>query len=745
MKRVFAVISGNRAKPFGKPSPLSLRLPSLALLAAAAFVPIGNVDAGVPVCVDCHSEKVTAWSASKHASLACSTCHEGADDHVANPAIVPEVHFDMEVCKACHTDQYESFRTDMPGRTFYGGSDDGPTRPRGWSKTANFPWWNVLIDGHPFVLETYEDRAMCWNQIDHQATIRPHAEACLECHGTKVAYYMGIKYRDGAGNVVDIPGRERTIRNTHVIDDADAAFNPQTRAWDPLVTRLEVPAGTRVSTFTDALDPLHPYQVKTVVKLLDGRIYASYEYRGATATGMDPDPVKRAEARRWIYSALEALAFDGLDYALGPDPFTGGGYNWPSILAGELCTQCHDPHSGRLRIIKKSLIEGIARNGVNPYSTIKSQIRDFSQASRQDQIVAVCAQCHSEYVGGYSAVDGIDRDFFPWAKPAETEMLYSQLFGNNQDWVHGIGVRPWQNINPNDRGYNPDPALALYPIGETLIKSQHPEAEVFWNSPMYNGGMCGGGGGGMGGGGCGGGGMGGGGTGGGGMGEGATCTDCHSARITKPDGTVFTSHWFASPIKYMAQGVVPCQKCHMMMTAEGATMKIKDIQDQFFALQGNVQVGLVDALKRISAAKLNNQNVAAPVAAYKQAHFRWEYYTQAENSMGFHNRQEAAAQLTVAGKLIAGPAAPSTLRVWSVTRNSITLTWRDNASNEDGSYVEHSTDGGSTWLRIAETAPGVTRYTDSGLKSRKTYRYRVQGFNFFGTSAYSNVASGTTQ
>nr|NIM02346.1 hypothetical protein [Acidobacteriota bacterium]NIO60819.1 hypothetical protein [Acidobacteriota bacterium]NIQ31891.1 hypothetical protein [Acidobacteriota bacterium]NIQ87271.1 hypothetical protein [Acidobacteriota bacterium]NIT12487.1 hypothetical protein [Acidobacteriota bacterium] len=33
-----------------------------------------------------------------------------------------------------------------------------------------------------------------------------------------------------------------------------------------------------------------------------------------------------------------------------------------------------------------------------------------------DEGIALCAQCHVEYVCGNSPIDGIDRDYFPWAR-----------------------------------------------------------------------------------------------------------------------------------------------------------------------------------------------------------------------------------------------------------------------------------------------------------------------------------------
>ncbi|MBM4423370.1 MAG: hypothetical protein FJ030_08255 [Chloroflexi bacterium] len=162
---------------------------SLALAATAAAAPKANARAAATTigadCVGCHAASVTEAEAGGHSGLECVTCHEGAAAHVAdaaspkNPMLYPKVHFDMEVCKGCHTDQYNSFMIAAGNRTVYGGSDGGAHAPKGWSKTQDLPYWNVLIDGHPFVLETYEDRPMSVNQIEHQETIRPGSESCM--------------------------------------------------------------------------------------------------------------------------------------------------------------------------------------------------------------------------------------------------------------------------------------------------------------------------------------------------------------------------------------------------------------------------------------------------------------------------------------------------------------------------------------------------------------------------------------
>lgn len=600
-------------------------------------------------------------------------------------------------------------------KTFYKGSLN-PINI--WQKSIDFPFWNSIIAGNEFVIDTHENRAMKYNQIDAQETLRSKGESCLTCHGTKVAYYMGMN------GVPGYPARFRTIGQTQRISSGNF------RNWQkPPVEFIEIPAGTKVSTMVDNLDSRLPHQVKSIVIFPDGRIYASYDCPGATATGNSPDPAKRIEARNHIWAAFEALAFDGLDPVV----------NKPSMDAGMLCNMCHDPHSGSLRIIQKALIWAISRKGINPYSYSGAQIRDFAMASRQDKIVAVCGQCHVEYVGGYSAIDHIDRHYFPWGKPNEVEADYASQFNSNQDFRHGEGTNPWQTENPGRDGFYPEGSL--FPIHQPLIKSQHPEAEVFWNSRMYTRG-------------------------------GATCTDCHTARVMGTKGP-YTSHWFASPIKWIqSEGIAPCAQCHsghhcMMrggcrmrgghgmhhnfappMTVSGLLSNIKAIQDLFFLEQEKAQAALVNSLKYINS----HPESSAAIENHKRAHFRWEYYAQAENSMGFHNWDETIPAmrdaLNLAGVSVSWPLPPIRLSVTAGSGSSITLSWYSQSSNEQGYVIERRDATGeefkavglvaASWTgNVSRGSLGMVTWADTHVEAHRTYSYRVAAFNDKGTSSYT--------
>ncbi len=71
---------------------------------------------------------------------------------------------------------------------------------------------------------------------------------------------------------------------------------------------------------------------------------------------------------------------------------------------------------------------------------------------------------------------------------------------------------------------------------------------------------------------------------------------------------------------------------------------------------------------------------------------------------------------------------PYFLAASRVFHNSITLVWRDNATNETGfRLLRSTTPGGVAFVRT--TAPNATLFTDTGLAVNTTYYYRIQAVN----------------
>jgi formate-dependent nitrite reductase cytochrome c552 subunit len=550
-------------------------------------------------CAPCHGQRVADLAASAHATLACEGCHEGAAAHRSDPSSAVSVHFDLELCGGCHANQFATYVYGDDFQTRYGGS------PQGWSKLNDFVHYNDIIDGYGFTREYNEERSHNVMLQDHHDVSRGKYDTCLQCKSTKVAYYWDS-------------GQERTLGSDVIVQGGHMA------------APITVPAGSTVTMATDRTAPYpRTHEVRVLVSLPDGTRYASYD---------EPGAIRDA---KWTWSALYALTVDGL--APGS----------PTRLSGNGCNHCHDPHkvardpSGELtgfRLIRKSLLDAIGRAGINPYVPGSPRAFDGGTPLTLDEGIALCAQCHVEYVCGASPIDGIDRDYFPWAKAFDLEDLYALEFPGYgahadrkyiQDWVHGTG-----SLSSTHAPGNGVPYLTPFPIREELIKSQHPEAETYWGSRHY--------------------------------GNGAKCFVCHMPRVTRAaDGTQFTSHWLASPLKYMSpepvaafaaafglqfddEGLIPpCATCHSGRISR-MKGKAERIQDDTYAQALQVQAALVDSLAALKAAKdaldggqpVDRIGLATAADEHRAAHVRWENLVVSENSMGFHNPTEVAGELS---------------------------------------------------------------------------------------------------
>lgn len=622
----------------------------LALLAGAAallvftFTGVGEEAPERVACggSDCHGEQVDAVLAGPHvdiqywgerlisdfdpdATLSCEVCHAGALDHAAdpeNPEARVAVVFAREQCGQCHVDQYTTFTYGDSFRTRYGGSP-GPQEPMApgaqpvdeaigdvgalRAKTLDWEYYNTLLHGHGFVTEYNEDRSHSVALLDHYNVSRGKFENCLQCKATEVVYYWNS-------------GLTRTVQSEVKVQSGHFAPGQV----------ITIPAGTEVYLSTDTETP-HPetglpnYEVKVRVTLPDGVQYASYN---ATGVADENNGRKSPEARKMLWAATYALVVDELPEGSSTVP------------GGVTCNQCHNPHDTQFRVIRQALKGAVSERGVNPYDPAKAEIRsmDDPALSVYDRNILLCAQCHVEYVCGFSPIDTTIRDYFPWRKEFDLEADFRARFDYAQDFLHGKGPQPRQSDDPGKPGYFPEGAL--YPIGERLIKSQHPEVEFYWQSLHYA--------------------------------NATSCNSCHMPRVkldpaqvpddqlTGPRKRIFTSHWMASPTKYMTpepaerfaeqaqialpNGVIePCGTCHL--EAVGTTRMLNAvhrIQDESYTLGQWAQDALVIALREIWTAKNagvsdDNPYLRQAVSNYQTAHVLWENLAVSENSKGFHN------------------------------------------------------------------------------------------------------------
>ncbi|MBW3625077.1 MAG: fibronectin type III domain-containing protein, partial [Armatimonadetes bacterium] len=105
---------------------------------------------------------------------------------------------------------------------------------------------------------------------------------------------------------------------------------------------------------------------------------------------------------------------------------------------------------------------------------------------------------------------------------------------------------------------------------------------------------------------------------------------------------------------------------------------------------------------------------------------------------------------TISTVEIPAPAAPSHLSTAATSRfGEIHLTWSDNSGNETEFVLQRATNSGFTSnlteILLPANSDGTASYTDSGLKRKTQYYYRVRAVNSAGSSAYSNTATAKTR
>jgi hypothetical protein len=84
------------------------------------------------------------------------------------------------------------------------------------------------------------------------------------------------------------------------------------------------------------------------------------------------------------------------------------------------------------------------------------------------------------------------------------------------------------------------------------------------------------------------------------------------------------------------------------------------------------------------------------------------------------------------------PHAPSVLD-GGYYKPNVTLSWVDNASNEQSYIVERSTNDTTHFAPLATIGANATSYNDTATTKKNAYYYRVRAANANGTSSYSNV------
>ena len=205
--------------------------------------------------------------------------------------------------------------------------------------------------------------------------------------------------------------------------------------------------------------------------------------------------------------------------------------------------------------------------------------KDWRTFTRQEMRTVVCANCHVEY---YFAQPG-NYLTFPWEKGTNIDQII--------EYYNEYAFKDWE-----------------YPeTGIPMLKAQHPEYEMYTQSSThYNAGV--------------------------------SCADCHMP-YTRDGAAKYSTHNVQSPL---LNADAACGQCH---TDVGyTTTRVKIIQDQVYATliaTEDALVASIDAIKAATALASADQDMLNEARSlHRDAQMYWDFVA-AENSMGFHNPEEA--------------------------------------------------------------------------------------------------------
>jgi nitrite reductase (cytochrome c-552) len=208
-----------------------------------------------------------------------------------------------------------------------------------------------------------------------------------------------------------------------------------------------------------------------------------------------------------------------------------------------------------------------------------AQGKDWKTFTRQEMRTVVCGNCHVEYY-----FKGDEKYLtFPWEKGTRIE--------NIVDYYEEEGFKDWE-----------------HPVSKTpMLKAQHPEFEFYTaDSTHYKAGVA--------------------------------CADCHMP-YTRDGAAKFSSHDVHSPL---LNPEASCGQCHT--DVDYVVERVGIIQDDVRVTMDTTEDAILAAINAIAAAgETPNADQALLTEArtlHRQSQMMWDFIA-AENSMGFHNSQEA--------------------------------------------------------------------------------------------------------
>jgi nitrite reductase (cytochrome c-552) len=167
---------------------LALALTAPGHLIAAKAKPVKVANDGRAKCYECHDEVKAMKEGSKHAALACKTCHDKLDAHMGDPEKNrPVTIIDQALCGKCHKEQFESF---------YKVNYEAQARKEKGAPTGRSPMQDKLLAGHGFTFEHAEPRGHAFMVTDQFIVDR--------FQGGRFQYKKGWMGVDATGKTWDV-------------------------------------------------------------------------------------------------------------------------------------------------------------------------------------------------------------------------------------------------------------------------------------------------------------------------------------------------------------------------------------------------------------------------------------------------------------------------------------------------------------------------------------------------------------
>ncbi|MCR5794852.1 MAG: ammonia-forming cytochrome c nitrite reductase subunit c552 [Solobacterium sp.] len=129
-----------------------------------------------------------------------------------------------------------------------------------------------------------------------------------------------------------------------------------------------------------------------------------------------------------------------------------------------------------------------------------------------------------------------------------------------------------------------------------------------------------------------------------------TCADCHMGKTTAEDGTVYTNHYWITPLENEELLNSTCSQCHKDLASE-----VKAIQDETTTRENELGEAFVQLDKDLAAAikdkKIEGEDLEKARLAFRNAQWYWDF-VYVENSEGVHNPKLTKECLDKAEELI---------------------------------------------------------------------------------------------